>query len=1086
MELTWTDSLDTSGPFMTRDAYDKFSLAPTIEELWDMLHSPQKKTGAKDRPAHQSHNATTTLEADSEEDSEGEGDSDQQDEELDDSHENPVEVQGHQDGSPKTIPKGKEPKTAAGGVKQTFPEPRLPYPKTSSIARHEHNSYMQWLLKKGTMPPQNVLQHVRQEVSEFMTYLQEVSRACADDYNYISQGAARYCQEYIKACFDHLKTYPQHYVLQETSNVLGNVYMPNLSLNLEKQLLAMGTIDVGCDIILKKKAQLSVEFEEVNAANPPSKKASESHKPISSDKTAERLSEKYSPDVCLTSEALLQLLDQSSDFTEEWELPSRHTQRPHRYRAQTSLRSGNCLLSSHSTPSQVQSSDFTEEWELPALVTLNALTGKKTVYIDPPLLKRELSVRERNHLFHEETVKMAIRKKNSTPAFFLMTDQNGPKKQLKDSRVKEQAAGPDTGLDFDVDFTELESFGETNLSPKKKPSQDSTQTTKVKMAAADKDAPSASTLTPKREEAAAKEAASTPETSAPPQSATPAAAASTCPENEDNDEDWTDVEDGSVEEGGTSCPDTPTKSPSAVRSVGQSKKGTGGDAWQFATPAKRARSPSECSADSDESQLFIADSPTPSVRTGRPADKTLTPRLTSKSTASTTATASAPAPAPAPSTPKTPRGPPGVPPAPTSPASQATLRATKAGKRPRLEGGCDQLGQILKMQSAMLRATPALSPTDTRSHDPAHRPAAVGPPDTPSHSHSHSHSLVKSCVTSFLEAKEVEDGAASTAPTLSLHLNTSKKCLLEEALRVCVEDEGDYEEPEEGNNALYKLFSLHHMLLLIRSTVALAHARTHPSGSFCVVPVSVLPKLEYQLTYGAECVTSSEACRLWTDTLLNPSTLPHIVRVNAYTSQLVEWERLSPDWLQSISCDFRPPRSLNILHHVLKKVTGLPEGRYLLSHRARAPHFNILRACGDTSPPARNPYDLQAAHAHTHAHAQSTPPAAVVPPPWVPVDPHHLLAIHRCHNRMPCTFPQPIRTQKKGATGYKQHPHQNKGGQQGAPGYKQHHQQNKGGQQGNAQKANRKKNKKRQAQRNKRKRVMENNPAGQAAQEKAD
>lgn len=42
------------------------------------------------------------------------------------------------------------------------------------------------------------------------------------------------------------------------------------------------------------------------------------------------------------------------------------------------------------------------------------------------------------------------------------------------------------------------------------------------------------------------------------------------------------------------------------------------------------------------------------------------------------------------------------------------------------------------------------------------------------------------------------------------------------------------------------------------------------------VPVHVLPKLEYQLSYGVECLSSSEACQLWTETMLHSSTVSYI------------------------------------------------------------------------------------------------------------------------------------------------------------------------------------------------------------------
>ena len=60
---------------------------------------------------------------------------------------------------------------------------------------------------------------------------------------------------------------------------------------------------------------------------------------------------------------------------------------------------------------------------------MSSVAGKKTVYIDPPLLKKELTMREKNHLFHEESMKLAFNKKDPKPVFFLMTGQRSPEKQ---------------------------------------------------------------------------------------------------------------------------------------------------------------------------------------------------------------------------------------------------------------------------------------------------------------------------------------------------------------------------------------------------------------------------------------------------------------------------------------------------------------------------------------------------------------------------------------------------------------------------------------------------------------------------------
>ncbi|XP_031417937.1 little elongation complex subunit 2 [Clupea harengus] len=904
MELTWNDSPDTSSVLFTRDVYDKFSLAPNIKELWGLLHhSPQVKAESQETVGkNREHLPPDPPKPGVGEDTPG-VDSDH------DSDENPTEIQV----------KETAPKEASGGglgvkavvSKLTFPEPRLPYPCFSAISKQEHNKYMHCLLNRSQIPPQYVVQRIRQEVTEFMKYLQDVSRTCAEDYNYISQGAAQYCEEYLKAFSDHIRTYPQLYLLQETTSLLGTVYMPNLSLNLEKQLLAVGDIDVGAPRILTKDTQLSVDYDCVNSANPPSKRASEAHKVISSDDAAERLSSKYEPDVCLTKEALLQILDQGSEFS--------------------------------------------EDWELPVWVKVNSLTGKKTVYIDPPLLKKELTMREKNHLFHEESMKLAFNKKDPKPVFFLMTGQRSPEKQPqpKEGQLRRPVATGSPGLDFEVDFTELESFGES-LPIKKKTSQGAAQKAELlgkpsvaKMAPEVPEPPNApqalntNTVSSKGEGPAKEDALESGSNS----------------HEEDGDSSWTDIEDDSAEEDGDASTE---QGPVHASVTGQEK-----ESEEFATPAKRTRTASEASADSDESILYIADMSSPQPHSA--ADKKLTHPPPNKVTQPAHT-------APQPSTPL---------------SLQARAGNRRAGKMPRLEGGCDQLGQILRMQSAMLKHSPS-SRTQETPRPAESRPAAgLTEPSC--------HSLVKSSVTSFLEGKEREDGVTNTGPTLTLHLNTQQKCLLREDLQSTVEDEVDFEAPQEGN-LLYKLYSLHDLLLLVRSSISLSHARTSPSGSFCVVPICVLPKLEYQLSYGAECVTSSEACRLWADTLLNPSTVSYIARINAHTSKLVELQDLPPDWMQSISCDFHPARSLNILHHVLKKVTGLPEGRYLMSHKSRMPYFTILKAC-DKMAAGRHTYDLQSSY------GQPPPARTHDAVPWVPVDPNHLLPFHKQHRRVPCTFP---------------------------------------------------------------------------------
>ncbi|MEQ2293814.1 hypothetical protein AMECASPLE_037359 [Ameca splendens] len=92
-----------------------------------------------------------------------------------------------------------------------------------------------------------------------------------------------------------------------------------------------------------------------------------------------------------------------------------------------------------------------------------------------------------------------------------------------------------------------------------------------------------------------------------------------------------------------------------------------------------------------------------------------------------------------------------------------------------------------------------------------------------------------------------------------------------------------------------------------------------------------------------------------------------------------------------------PSKSLNILHHLLKKLTGLEEGQYLIVHKAGEPFVTLLKAAGGKV--SRGAYDLQQIHS-------SVPQApSLCPVPWIPVDPAVVLPFHQQHSRVPCTFP---------------------------------------------------------------------------------
>lgn len=307
---------------------------------------------------------------------------------------------------------------------------------------------------------------------------------------------------------------------------------------------------------------------------------------------------------------------------------------------------------------------------------------------------------------------------------------------LQEGQLRRPVATGSPGLDFEVDFTELESFGES-LPIKKKTSQGAAQKAELlgkpsvaKMAPEVPEPPNApqalntNTVSSKGEGPAKEDALESGSNS----------------HEEDGDSSWTDIEDDSAEEDGDASTDVRSKQGPVHASVtGQEK-----ESEEFATPAKRTRTASEASADSDESILYIADMSSPQPHSA--ADKKLTHPPPNKVTQPAHT-------APQPSTPL---------------SLQARAGNRRAGKMPRLEGGCDQLGQILRMQSAMLKHSPS-SRTQETPRPVESRPAAgLTEPSC--------HSLVKSSVTSFLEGKEREDGVTNTGPTLTLHLNTQQKC----------------------------------------------------------------------------------------------------------------------------------------------------------------------------------------------------------------------------------------------------------------------------------------------------------------------
>ncbi|KAM9753218.1 little elongation complex subunit 2 isoform 3-T3 [Menidia menidia] len=727
---------------------------------------------------------------------------------------------------------------------------------------------------------------------QFMKYLQDVSKMCADDYNFISQGAMQYSEEFFRARLQYIKTFPQFYTITEITSLTGGTFNPALTLTFEKQLLIMGSVSITQHRIVPADAQLALDYQTVSSENPPAKKAKDTHAMVSSDGNAEKLCALYEPQICLTRDALCRLLDNHGpDFAEQWELP----------------------VSVKATPGKGSSQ-------------------KKTVYIDSPLLKTEMTVRERSHIFHQESLKLSVVKKGNKNVFHLMTEGPAHEEQVSPEEHKRSCVSlENTGLDFEVDLTDLETFGETITKR---------STRKGKQKEADGTVQSKKLPSPPVLGRAKRSSEHLDETNMS-SSAQDTIDGSLAKIDDPKNEPVLLVTSEGI---------LPKKDP-----VGQSSSQGSDDEQSF-------------TGDSEDDKLAIDESVSPKTAPAKQAEPRSAACLADSS----------------------------VTPVSTefSPPHKGTRSRTQS-KRGKVSG--DQLGEILRMQTAMFKSAgdKAAIKSPGRSVEPS--------------VHSHPTSLVKPCVTSYLERQQKEDSETCAAPHESASVKnvTEHRKILSQVLQACDEDEQDYESPAEGN-VLYKLYSLQDLLLMVRSSVSLTHGWHVGSSRNQFVPVHVLPKLEYQLTYGVECLTSSEACQLWTETLLHPTTLSYVAHINAHTSKVALLRKLPDDWKENISGGFKPSKSLNILHHILKKLTGLEEGEYLITHKAGEPFVTLLKSAKGKA--SRSAYNLQ------QIHSSVPQPPASGHVPWIPVDPHVLLPFHLKHTRLPCTFPPkifPKRAQKR-------------------------------------------------------------------------
>ncbi|XP_047719902.1 little elongation complex subunit 2 isoform X2 [Prionailurus viverrinus] len=804
--------------------------------------------------------------------------------------------------------------------------------------------------------------HVNEEVTEFLKFLQNSAKKCAQDYNMLSDDARLFTEKILKACIEQVKKYPEFYTLHEVTSLMG--FFPfriEMGLKLEKTLLALGSVKYVKTVFPSMPAKLQLSKDNISTTETPEKTAAAMHYDISKDPNAEKLVSRYHPQIALTSQSL---------FT---------------------------LLNNHGP-------NYREQWEIPVCIQVIPVAGSKPVkviYINSPLPQKKMTMRERNQIYHEVPLKFMMSKNTSVPVSAVFMDK--PEDYMSEMEMSYEVNEcrkietlENLDLDFDGDVTELETFGVNTTKPSKSPSPastytvpnttdtptaPSTATTSVAPTAPDISAHSRSLSQILMEQLQKEKQLMTGMDGGPEecknkddQGYVPCGEKASNPEKslvQDSDlkmsdslqlESSTEIETSNKNDIATDTVYAPEKL-NILENTDNSKENT------VTSEAVRSEDVILCNSDTDEDCLII-DTECQNNSNGKTAD--VNSNLNSK------------------------------PASPNSSSTQASVgNQTNATCSP--EESCvlkkpikrvykkfDPVGEILKMQDELLK------------------PISRKIPELPLMN------LENSKQTPPSEQSSAPSDASSWPKSVWPSAFQKPKGRLPYELQDYVEDTTEYVAPQEGN-FVYKLFSLQDLLLLVRCSVQRIETRPRSKKRKKIrrqFPVYVLPKVEYQACYGVEALTESELCRLWTESLLHSNCSFYVGHIDAFTSKLFLLEEITSEELKEKLSALKISSLFNILQHILKKLSSLQEGSYLLSHAAEDSSLLIYKTSDGKV--TRTAYNLH----KTHCSLPGVPSSLSVP--WVPLDPSLLLPYHIHHGRIPCTFPPkslgPTPQQKVGGT----------------------------------------------------------------------
>ncbi|XP_051898374.1 little elongation complex subunit 2 isoform X2 [Pristis pectinata] len=756
-----------------------------------------------------------------------------------------------------------------------LPEPRVPYPRFSALTERDQRNYVQFMQKFKNMQWATRLQgkvygHLAQyselkntvwsEMPDFMKHLQNVARMCAEDYDVISHDAARYTEEVLQVWNESLKKYPELYTVNEITSIMGGKFIPDLTLQLEKKLLCLGRALYLRVPTIASSNQLTTDYKTITSFTPPSAvRASAFESDISCDVNAEKLSVKYGAKVSLTSRALFTLLNNCGpNYTEPWEIP---------VHVKTICGEGNKM--------------------------------EKVVFIDSPLPKKELTVREKNLLFYEVPLDLLMSKKNYTAVSNLTLDKpqssSTSEENVFHSREHQRSVNAcgSSDLDFNADFTQLETFGTISSGLTKKPLLKDDAPRACKHALRTKASKSAPVTGDTKDQDLTKTKSPSVLVTKKKIQENQLLSSHSCPNSgrESNALETTDCRRLSISDQQKGDPKK------EIRVEGDSET-LANDGTDEMAGFKGLESDS----DSEEDQLVI-DTNFPASNDGchpvEAAASNVAPILEKLDRQG-----------PEEIIPDTPRSPSPDQNAPTSKKLKSTGLVRKRMASKTLLKEFDPVGQILRMQCKLLKSNPK-KPVDQpqatqESSSLCHNPHGQPPLDWNPITIPDSQTSAFGNVPSFLE---------KTAQNTRTHL-------LSEELLNCDESASDYTAPSSGN-VTYKLFSLSDLLLLVRGSIhkTQIRPRSNKGAGKKHVPVYVLPKLEYQSMYGIEAFTESEICQLWTESLINSNSWFYIGHIDVFTSKLILIDQFPAASIMQKLGSFNPVNSLNLLHHVLRKVT---------------------------------------------------------------------------------------------------------------------------------------------------------------------